>query len=85
MSDLSKLDTLLYKTHIKVLLLLRYQRFDMSRSIISLSKIAYQMWCDHSFGQRNKTTERAMGGGWQWQGGQTKFKKVGVVNIGRSS
>ena len=38
MSDLGKLDTMLHKTHIKVL--------DMCRSIISLSKMANQMWSD---------------------------------------
>ena len=31
------------------------------RSIISLSKIAHQMWRDHLFRQRNKTKERAVG------------------------
>ena len=35
----------------------------MCRSIISLSKIAHQMWRDHPFSQRNKTTERAVGVG----------------------
>ena len=40
-SDLSKLDILLHKTHIKV------PRLDMLKSIISLSKIAHQMWRDH--------------------------------------
>ena len=35
-------------------------RLDVCRSIISLSKIVYQMWHDHSFSQRNKTTERAV-------------------------
>ena len=32
----------------------------MSRSILSLSKIAHQIWCDHPFSQRNKETERTM-------------------------
>ena len=37
---------------------------DMYRSLISLSKITHQMWRhDHPFGQRNKTTERAVGVG----------------------
>ena len=40
MSDFSKLDTLLHKTHMKVL------RLNMCRSIISLSKITHQMWRD---------------------------------------
>ena len=35
----------------------------MCRSILSLSKIAHQMWRDHPFGQRNMTTERTMGVG----------------------
>ena len=36
-------------------------RLDMCRSILSLSKIAHQMWCDYSFSQRNRTTERTVG------------------------
>ena len=35
---------------------------DMCRSIISLSKIANQIWRDQPFSQRYKTTERAVGG-----------------------
>ena len=46
----------------------------MCRSIISLSKIAHQMWQDHPFGQRSKTTERAMGLG---VGGKTGGGGVG--------
>ena len=53
-SDLSKLDALLHKTHIKAL------RIDMCTSMISLNKIAHQMWHDCTFSQRNKTTERAV-------------------------
>ena len=34
---------------------------DSFRSIISLSKIAYQMWHDHTFSQRNKTSEKEYG------------------------
>ena len=60
MSELSKLDTLLQKTHIKVLLVLR---LDMCRSILSFSTIAHQMWRDHLFSQRNRTTERREGVG----------------------
>ena len=56
-SDISKLDALLYETHTKVLLL---PRLDMFRSIISLSKIANQMWHGQPFSQRNKITERAV-------------------------
>ena len=55
MSDLSKLDTLLHKTYIKVL------RHHRCTSIISLSKMPDQMWHDHPFSERNKTTEREMG------------------------
>ena len=33
----------------------------MCRSILSLSKLAHQMWRDHSISQRNKTTERTVG------------------------
>ena len=35
----------------------------MYRSILSLSKIAHQMWCDHPFSQRNMTTEKTVGAG----------------------
>ena len=37
-------------------------RLDMCRSIISLSKTAYQMGHNHPFSQRSKITERAVGG-----------------------
>ena len=50
MSDL----TLLHETHIKV------PRLDMCRSI-SLSKRTHQMWHDHPFSQRNKSTEGTVG------------------------
>ena len=33
----------------------------MGGSIISLSKLKYQMWCDNPFSQRNKTIKRAVG------------------------
>ena len=83
MSDLSKLDTLLHKTNLKVV------RPDMCRSIILLSKITHQMWRDHTFCQRNKTTEGVVGvglGGDRGSGavGQS-LKKEGVGNIGGSS
>ena len=48
MSNLGQLDALMHKTHIKVL------------HILSLSKIAHQMWHDHPFSQRNMTTERTV-------------------------
>ena len=51
-SDLSRFDALFHKTYIKVLLLLRYQGLiDMCRSILSLTKIAHQMWYDRLFRQ----------------------------------
>ena len=68
MSDLRKLDTLLYKKHLKVL---RYQ-----------GKIAHQMWRDHPFSQRNMATERTFGVvvGGDRKGGEgmwTKLEKKG--------
>ena len=36
-------------------------RLDMCRSILSLGRIAHQMWYDHPFSQRNWTTERTIG------------------------
>ena len=50
-----------------------------------------QMWHDHPFSERNKTTEREMGvvvgdgreRGGGGGGGWTKFEKEGVENIGR--
>ena len=57
LSDLHKLDELLHKTEegssgTKV------PRLDICRSIAAFSKITHQMWRDHSFSQRNKTTKR---------------------------
>ena len=55
----------------------------MSRSILSSSKITYQMWCDHPFSQRNRTTERTVwvgvAGNREVEGGGnwTKFEKRG--------
>ena len=49
-SDFSKLDAFSHKTHITV-------------SIISLGKIAHQMWRDHPFTQRSKTKGRTVGWG----------------------
>ena len=40
---------------------IKIPRLDMCRFIIILSIIAHQMWRDHSFSQRNKTTEKAVG------------------------
>ena len=40
---------------------IKIPRLDVCRFIIILSIIAHQMWRDHSFSQRNKTTEKAVG------------------------
>ena len=53
-----------------------------TRSILSLNKIAHQIWCDHPFSQRNRTTERTVDvriGGDREVGGEcwTKFEKGG--------
>ena len=56
----SLLDVLFHKTHIKAKAF-KVPRLDMCRSIISLNKIALQMWHNHLFSQRNKTAERAVG------------------------
>ena len=63
-----------------------YGKSCMWRSIISLSKIANQMWPDHAFSQRNKTTERAVGVGetGERRRGWIKFQKMKVGNIGGS-
>ena len=57
----SKLDTLLHKTHIQVPVVLRYQGLTCVDPLLSLSKIAHQMWRDHPFSQRNWATERKLG------------------------
>ena len=46
MSDISKLDALLHKTHQGRS---GTKNRDMCRSILSLSKIEHQMWFDHPF------------------------------------
>ena len=51
----TKLDVLMHKTHIKVLLV---PRPDKCRSRLSLNKIAHQMRHDHPFSQKNRGTER---------------------------
>ena len=45
--------------------------------MISLSKIAHQMWLDHPFSQRKKTTESVVGVGvgGNREGGWTTFEK----------
>ena len=60
----------------------RLLRLDMRRSIISLSKLTDQMWCNHPFSQRNKATEKAVEvEGGDDGDGQTKFEKGGVGSI----
>ena len=92
MSGHSKLDTLLHKTHIQVLAVLRYQGLTCADKLLSLSKIAHQMWRDHPFSQRNWATERKLGVGvvvnWGVGGGRSgKNVKKGreVGNIGEFS
>ena len=77
LSDLCKLNTFLHKTHIKLFLVLKYQpRLDMCRSILTLSKIAHQMWHDHPFSQRNRTLKRLVGVGLEVTG---KWEEVGKI------
>ena len=59
-SDLSKFDALLHKTR-QTPSGTKVPRPGMCISIISLNKIAHQMWRDHPFSQRSKTTERVVG------------------------
>ena len=68
----TQLHALLHKTCIKVL------RLNMCTSMISLNKIAHQLWHDHPFSERDKTTEWAVGVrvGRNRRGGQN-LKKVG--------
>ena len=60
----------------------------MCRSILSLSEIAHKMWRDHPFSQRNRTTERTVGLGFEsdkevgGDGGIKQNFKKGVDNIG---
>ena len=83
LADLGKLDALLHKTHPSGT---EIPRLEMSRSILSLSKIAHQMWCDHPFSQRNKTTERTGGveetEKWEMGFGQNFKKGVGNIGVG---
>ena len=64
-SGISKLDALLHKTHMKVLLVLRNQG---STCVDPLTKIAHQMLCDLPFCQRNRLNEKT-GGGQNLKGG----------------
>ena len=78
-----KLDALLHKTHItrqgpsgtKV------PRLDMCRSIISLSKIAHQVWRNQSFSQKNKTTEKAVR---RWGGRGGRFEGDRKEGLGQN-
>ena len=74
MSDPSKFGAFFHRTYIKV------PRLDIYRSMISLSGITHQMWHDHSFSQRNKTSKIAVEvevGGNGEEGLEKGFKKVG--------
>ena len=56
------------------------KRTGIHHSWLILSKVAHQMWCNHLFSHRNKTTERVVGlwvGGNREGRGWTKFEKVG--------
>ena len=57
----------------------------MCQSMLSLSKIAHPMLCDHPFCQRNRATKRVgvgVGGDREVRGGWPKFEKGRVGNIG---
>ena len=55
MSDLSKLDVLTPLSCTQI------PRLDMCRSILSLSKMIQQLWCNHPLSQRNKTIKKVVG------------------------
>ena len=61
-SDFSKLGALLHETH-QAPSGTKVPKLDMYRFILSLSKIAHQMWRDHPFSHRNMTTEKTVGAG----------------------
>ena len=67
MSDLSKANALLHKTHSKILLVLRYQGSTcVDRNIIkSLSKITHQIWCNHPLRPQKET--RPQKEQWEWR------------------
>ena len=58
--SLSKLDAFLHKTHIKVLLVLRYQGSACVVPFLILSKIAHQMWCNHPFSQTGQLCKETL-------------------------
>ena len=75
---------LLHKTHIKVLLVLWYQRLTC-RSILSLSKVAYVVWSPIQSKKQDNRKNRAVGvrGDKEVRGGWQHLKKrVEVGNIG---
>ena len=84
--SLSKLMPCCKKTHYNVLVVLS-TRLSMCRSIMSLNKITYQMWYNHPFCKRNKTTKIVENGFvvWGGRGGRggwvhwTKLKKEGYA------
>ena len=55
MSDLGKLDVLTPLSCTQI------PRLDMCRSILSLSKMIQQLWCNHPLSQRNKTIKKVVG------------------------
>ena len=82
-SDLSKLDASLHKTHINAL---QVPKVDICRSIVSLSKIAHQCGTiTHSAKEIRQQEEQ-----WGWgleatgKGGWTKFEKGKVVGLVRT-
>ena len=69
MSELSKLVTVLHKTH-QGPSDTKAPRLDICRSMLSLSKTVHQMSRDHPFSQRNSTRDRTTErigslGGWR--------------------
>ena len=64
MLDLSKLDALLHKTHIKVLLVLK---LDMCRLILSLNNTSNVVWSLIQL-KKHDNRKNSGGGGWSWQG-----------------
>ena len=54
----------------------------MYRSILSLSKIANQIWRDHRFSQKKRTTENSEGGGWRWKGNGGGWTRGGLHKVG---
>ena len=53
----------------------KVSRLNMCRSKLSLRKIAHQMWCDHPFSQRSRSTGKTVGVGVEGD------RKLGVVVV----